>query len=431
MDKLIVRIPDRTVDPKRPYEADLLGRQEFGAKLTKFLTESTSGFNLAIDGDWGSGKTFFAKMWKADLESAGFRVVYFDAFQSDYEDEPFVPLTACIIERLENWSADEDAIQELKETAWKISRKVLSTTVRFGLRAAAASVTAGASELAINAGQDLAKDGEEAFDRLLDQFQVAPDTRDKFQNVLATAAADSSEQGRLVVVIDELDRCRPDFAVRTLERIKHFFSIDEIYFVFVINSTQVYSALRRLYGGEIDAGRYLDKFIHAHFRLPSTIGGHGQVTVQSTYVRHVWASHDSLNGITDSFLEDLISGLAEAYELSLRDIEAVIRSLALLYASFHRTFFDPITGLLLVLRVADKMTYSHLASGLEPPDERWFEKISGTHALDYARECAEIALGRHEGREDVKKELQRYNFRNAIEPRELFQHHARRIDSCI
>ena len=71
----------------------------------------------------------------------------------------------------------------------------------------------------------------------------------------------------LIFIIDELDRCRPTFAIELLERVKHIFDIPNMIFVFGINRSELCSSLQSIYG-EIDAGVYLRRFFDMEFSLP-------------------------------------------------------------------------------------------------------------------------------------------------------------------
>ena len=73
---------------------------------------------------------------------------------------------------------------------------------------------------------------------------------------------------RLVVFVDELDRCRPSFAVKLLERIKHYFANDRITFVFSINAEELQHTIRQHYGSGFDACRYLERFFDLRVSLP-------------------------------------------------------------------------------------------------------------------------------------------------------------------
>ena len=68
--------------------------------------------------------------------------------------------------------------------------------------------------------------------------------------------------------MDELDRCRPSYAVRLLERIEHYFINDRITFVFSVNLEQLQHTIKNFYGNDFDACRYLDRFFDLRLSLP-------------------------------------------------------------------------------------------------------------------------------------------------------------------
>lgn len=72
---------------------------------------------------------------------------------------------------------------------------------------------------------------------------------------------------RLVIFIDELDRCKPTFAVKFLERIKHYFEHPDITFVFSVNMSELANTIQNYYGKDFDAGRYLNRFFDYTFHL--------------------------------------------------------------------------------------------------------------------------------------------------------------------
>ncbi len=72
----------------------------------------------------------------------------------------------------------------------------------------------------------------------------------------------------LIVMIDELDRCRPSYAIELLEVAKHLFSVDHIVFVLAVNRSELAHSIRALYGSDFDAEGYLRRFFDVDFRLP-------------------------------------------------------------------------------------------------------------------------------------------------------------------
>ena len=85
---------------------------------------------------------------------------------------------------------------------------------------------------------------------------------------IAHNLSDQHNNKPLVIAIDELDRCRPSYAVELLEIAKHFFSVDGIVFVLAIDKSQLTHAIKALYGNEFDSIGYLRRFIDLDFQLP-------------------------------------------------------------------------------------------------------------------------------------------------------------------
>lgn len=73
---------------------------------------------------------------------------------------------------------------------------------------------------------------------------------------------------RLVIFIDELDRCKPTYAIQFLERIKHYFDRPNITFVFSTNIKELKNTVQNYYGNNFDGDRYLDKFFDLRLKLP-------------------------------------------------------------------------------------------------------------------------------------------------------------------
>jgi len=108
------------------------------------------------------------------------------------------------------------------------------------------------------------KKPEDALESLFALARKEASERKAFHDALAGLA---STAGQLFIVIDELDRCNPAFAIDVLEVIKHYFDVPNVVFVFGIDMTQMAHAINGRYGGNMDAGGYLSKFFDHHIRL--------------------------------------------------------------------------------------------------------------------------------------------------------------------
>lgn len=97
-------------------------------------------------------------------------------------------------------------------------------------------------------------------------LQEQKDIHAQIEELLASLLAERGN--RLVIFIDELDRCKPTFAIQLLERIKHYFSNDQITFVFSVNTTELQHTIKQYYGTDFNATRYLDRFFDFRIDLP-------------------------------------------------------------------------------------------------------------------------------------------------------------------
>ncbi len=115
------------------------------------------------------------------------------------------------------------------------------------------------------AGESLGK----AIENRLDELQERTNTVAAFKEALEQWAG--ADEGPIVIFVDELDRCRPSFAVQLLERAKHFFEVPNVVFVLLLNKPQLEAAIKGVYGSGIDAVTYLTKFITLTVTLPKRI----------------------------------------------------------------------------------------------------------------------------------------------------------------
>jgi hypothetical protein len=310
---------------------DILSRQDAGKRLSELLEKVDDPIVVALDGRWGSGKSYFLKRWVGahTLENGGTATtIYFDAFANDFLDEPLIALTGAIDERLP---------KDSKGVRWKKAKRVVVKLAKPIFRIGVAAATAGASEIAVPViDAAIATAGKEA-EKAADAFWRREDGRKaamkQFRDGLAQLTAPSSEgkgDGKpLVVVIDELDRCRPDYALSMLEVIKHFFSVPRVHFVLGVNLEALEHSVRARYGAGVNARDYLKRFISLSMQLPEFIPG--PTPVRAT-IRYFERCAEAMG--VDRALADLISeqlGLAvSANPISLRDIEKILTRLVLL-----------------------------------------------------------------------------------------------------
>lgn len=313
----------RNHNPNKPFDGDLFNRKQLANQLTDLVARLSEGSVFAIEAPWGEGKTWFAKNWQAQLRQQGLRSVLIDVFKHDHVDDPFLMICSEVMSEIDE---ENGARGEIAEAGKKVARALLPVAAKalinlggrilLGSNIIAAEITATGEEL----NKDLGNAIENHLEKRLDAFEVDRQSVDGFA---ATLSKHILLKGKtLVVLIDELDRCRPDFAVKTIERIKHFFDVPGIVFVLLVNRPQLEAYIRGVYGAEVDAAAYLGKFIQFWLKLPKTTSlemtsrNHNRIYCEDLERR--FGLHQIQNH--QAFLNEF-SLLATLMEFSLRDLE--------------------------------------------------------------------------------------------------------------
>ncbi|MDR3391669.1 MAG: P-loop NTPase fold protein [Sulfuriferula sp.] len=321
-------LPNTTVVGEQAFAGDLLGREKLAKQLTGYLDRLQVGAVLAIDARWGEGKTWFGLNWAKYLESDEHehKVVFIDAFAQDYIEDPFLLIAAEIMDLLDD---ETGSVKELREKAASVMQAILPVTTK-ALINFAGRVVLGSSGLSEDiqdavkgAGEDTADATSKWVEKKLEEHGHEKESLANFRAALAKFAA--AQDKPVIIFIDELDRCRPTFAVQLIERIKHFFDVPNLVFVLLLNREQLEKAIKGIYGAETDAATYLGKFVHLFLRLPknamSNIASHDRR--ESMFIKDVvkrYGFNDSPTVLVNGFEEEL-SQWADSANMSLRDIE--------------------------------------------------------------------------------------------------------------
>jgi hypothetical protein len=189
------------------FEDDILERKSISKQLSDFVERIEDPVVLALDDKWGSGKTFFLKRWVAahNGENEGKAItVYFDAFENDYLSDPLISIITAVSTRIPD---DQEAtLKKWKRVAAKLAKPA------FGI--ALSLATLGAKQQLDEIGEVIvdAAAGElkDATQDLWDAEKERRNAVQAFKDLLIKLTQDAASP--IVIVIDELDRCRPDYA---------------------------------------------------------------------------------------------------------------------------------------------------------------------------------------------------------------------------
>ena len=239
------------------------------AKMLSYMEDDC--YSIALNGDWGSGKTFFVKQVKLLLDAANpqsgmpeetrrlieaqiqtaawpesYVTVYYDAWSYDNHDDPILSLVYATLQNGQGLDLSSNSGIRILNAATAVFDAVTGknlTALMNGLK----GLRSEDKLSAIKKNEDLKEKIREFINLLIEEHG-----------------------NRLVFFIDELDRCKPDYAIRFLERIKHYFDDERITFVFSVNLTQLQWTVRSYYGNGFDATKYIDKFFDLQISIPRT-----------------------------------------------------------------------------------------------------------------------------------------------------------------
>lgn len=359
------------------HHDDVFQRLRFaklGMKLIDEHPADKGACTIAVDAPWGIGKSTFLHMWRHEIRvsrvvadndpAAGDKVlfdranrvaVYYNAWEHDDSEDAFAPLLWTIISTLVS-----DRYQEgMQLSADKVLEAVSFVTAAFAAfqpQNAAAVAIAAVTNAAKTTMAELKENtaSKNVVDAIFKQQQDQQNNKAELRRCLSNLACAC---GKLVIFVDELDRCKPSFAIDTLETIKHYFDIPNLAFVFGIDMTQLAHAIGGRYGGKMDAGGYLAKFFDHPLRLPAP-----------SAKQMVELIGESMS--FDSETEEHVEQIFMACGVTPRDIQQVNKALSVLIASIDRELIGSQTDfarlfilLLLSMKIRRLPAYDEYISG--------------------------------------------------------------------
>ena len=252
---------------------DLFDRDPLAKGLLSLFSSSREPLVLALDEAWGRGKTIFARRLEKQARRDGFSVVYFDAFLRDYEEDVFISLASATIAEL---PAKEIKKSDFKNTAISVGRVLGKVALKGTVRLATAGAIKAAdfSEATEEVAEEISDATEAQLDDLIDEklssLRAEDEKFSKFRESLTKLSMgdEPDKSVPLIFIIDELDRCRPDYSISVLETIKHFFAVPKVLFLLLCDFDHLVQCVRGVYGPSVNAELYLEKFVHARISFP-------------------------------------------------------------------------------------------------------------------------------------------------------------------
>ena len=309
---------------KKHYLNDTIGRNDDLFYFVRILSGLNSGSSVALNAAWGSGKTFFVRQAKmlidiynpnSDIDTECLNeeeiasikkvydrynsgaeeydmqkmaTVYYDAWKYDDIEDPLLSMLYCIMNRFGE-SVPEDKVAVIKKFA-KQSISILSSAARYITGINVQEILETIKNYA-DACEDTVKEqkSNESLEKRINSF---------LNDVVL------EDEKKLIIFIDELDRCNPQYAVKLLERVKHYFNHPKVIFVISYNKSELQHSIKTLYGSEFSADKYLERFFDYEFGLRA-------IEIEKYF---------NVLGNNKNIIDDNCNTIAKIYNLQMREI---------------------------------------------------------------------------------------------------------------
>lgn len=352
-----------------PFENDKLNRKSFVENLTTLLSNISTPIVLSINAPWGSGKTTFVQMIHKNLISKKQNSIYFNAWESDFAKDPLLAFLGEINNEFELLIGEDKE----KRESWEKAKKAGLHLVKKGIPALIKVVTANIidTESIIEEASKLA---ESFSSKLIEEYTKDKETIAQFKKNISNVLSNNSNQEKVFIFVDELDRCRPTYAVELLERIKHLLDIDGLVFILSLDKEQLSHSVKSLYGANFDAIGYLRRFIDIEYKLQNPeldyfIDYQFESFGWNTFFDKRFNYPELRNDKSD--IQELITFLATRKKMSLHEVEQFLSKINLIIlATKENGFLDPHLLLFLIFtREYYKDIYNNYIIEFTKPDE--------------------------------------------------------------
>lgn len=294
---------------------DILDRAKIMSDIEQILvllSEQKQGRVFALDGKWGYGKTYIlvqlekklVGLQKEGTNDDRFYVFHYNCWQYDYYEEPAVAIVSAMLDKCGGKSEKEKAQKVIKEIAGQIVKNKIGIDL-------------------VETHDNISKKEQFQFDEMFG-FKT---TLDYTRNEISELAKDKT----VLLVVDELDRCMPEYAIKVLERLHHMFEgLDNVIVLLAIDSTQLEHSVKEIYGEQVDTERYLKKFIS--FRVRLDIG-----KVQSNFINKFDYYFNKFNDPED--IVSVINEITLLDAIDIRNFEKIVEKLYLIHSICTKDVF--------------------------------------------------------------------------------------------
>ncbi len=382
-----------TVLEDEPFKNDKLEMEQHVRNLSLLLQNISSPIVFSINAPWGCGKTTFLEMLNADLKSANHKTIFFSAWETDFATDPLLAFIGEVNGEIESFiGKDESRIK-----AWDAAKKASSYIIKKGAPTVVKLATYGMIDIEEAVKGEISEFAKSTAGDAIDEYLEGRGEITKFKENIKKVFNNGDNDSKVYIFIDELDRCRPTYAIELLERIKHLLEIEGLVFILAMDKIQLSHSIKSVYGNEFEATGYLRRFIDIEYTLP-------KVNLDS-FIDHLYQTFDF-----DSFFEkrkkysefqydsERLHGafklLASSKKLSLREVEQLFAKVNLvLYSTKENIHIYPtLLAFLLIIKEFHLEIYNRYVGDNSTPEEVivLLYEIIPVEARHESSECALI-----------------------------------------
>ncbi|MBQ9298090.1 MAG: hypothetical protein IJ223_03500 [Clostridia bacterium] len=332
---------------------NFINRNKYLSSIFKLINGIEENKIIALDGEWGSGKTWFVKsieyLMNSDANNElkivnneimdnvkdNYMIFYYNAWENDDAENAMLSLIYKLI--------NDSCLQKHENEVGAIPR-LLNTIIKF----------------ATNGSVDIKQDvfGEQWNNKqITDCIETSEEIKKTFKELINNLLIEN--KNKILIIIDEIDRCKPVFAIDLLESIKHFYDDDRIIFLVTTNNKELASSVCKVYGEKYDGDLYLDRFFDINLELPNNY-------IQD-YINAIDEGNSGSNFHFKAYRE-----LAKENKLTMREYNRYLSSMESIknnlieeysYLSLFANYI--IVPISMCLRIKDKNRYYNFIKGEE------------------------------------------------------------------
>lgn len=304
---------------------DKLNRKGLVISLFKFfdnfVCQSGKGLTMILNGKYGTGKSTLLNFIEDYNSNNDYEIIKYDAWENNLFENPLIPI-------LYSTSKLEKTDSKIKETAKNIVKNIPKA-----LFSSVSNIT--------NIDVQMLFDNENIFE----EYDKYKDSIEKFKQVLIEFCSNK----KTIILVDELDRCLPEYQIKVLESLFHFHDIPNLVILIALDKTQLESSIQSKFGKNLNVHGYLSKFIQYEVDLP--YGG--------TYEYIISLMKFNISRNEDYAAKKALADTLKSINLPIRECIILIERLNLLLGDreTYNYYYPIIAGVLLLLKHTDNNVY--------------------------------------------------------------------------